>query len=144
MPDSPKDLLRDLDATQPALRELPSGEPPGAEPPVREPAPREDGLLRRLRDWLARRLDRDELTRFIRHRFVPWIEDQTKRSTRAGRAFWEELGDDERQRLRAFLTDVSHNPRDAVRSRSREELALLVIAVRRGLLAAREVWSDPE
>jgi hypothetical protein len=142
MPDSPKDLLRELDATQPGVRELPSGEPSGGEPPLPEPAARDDGLLRRLRDWLARRLDRDALTRFIRHRFLPWIEDQTKRSTRAGRAFWEELGDEERRRLRVFLTDVSRNPRDAVRSRSREELALLVIAVRRGLLAAREVWSD--
>ena len=140
MTESPDELLRGLEAAQPALPALPAPDEHGSGAEGRG----RDGLLGRLRAWLARRLDRDQLTTWVRRRFLPWINDQTRRSTRAGRAFWEALTPDERSDLRAFLADAARHPRDAVKARSKHDLAVLIMSLRRGLLAARDNWRDAD
>jgi hypothetical protein len=148
MPSEPDDLLRELDANQPVLAELaelpPAGDTGSGDAPEGDatPGPERGGRAQRVRDWLSRRLDRDAFTTWFSARFRPWIEEQTQHATLAGRAFWEELTPAERALLGKFMADVRNDPKVAVASRSKRDIAAIVLSVRRALVAARAARPD--
>ena len=141
MPAQPDDLLRELEVAEPRLKRLALWRPAGSRARPKDFAvPERDPRLERLRDWIARRINPDVMTEWLRSRFLPWLAGQTTRGTRAGQAFWSALEPDERERLWKILEKFRTERRTELRSLDEREVAQLAASVHRGLVAARQAW----
>lgn len=140
MPDNPEDLLRELEVAEPGLKRLSLRRRAGSRARPKDSSLQRDPRLERMREWIARRVQPDVLTEWLRSRFLPWLAGQTTRGTHAGQAFWSALEPDERERLWKILEKFRTERRTGLRSLDEREVAQIAVFVHRGLVAARRAW----